>query len=255
MGTTIYYFTGTGNSLKIAKDLSDNIEDCRIIRICNRNMKAAETDSEKIGFVFPVYFRGLPKMAESFIEKLDVRAGRYFFAVANFGSYAALTFEQIHGILKRKGKVLSANFGIAMPGNMWFMYYPHPKEDYTDRMNAEPLLAKDIAMKINDGFVNGTAAVPDREKEEKMYEAFKPERIDENFWTGQSCDGCGICSKVCPAENIELVEKKPSWKHHCEQCLACLHLCPKGAVEFKQDSIGKERFKNVSIQLAELVYK
>lgn len=253
MKTTIYYFTGTGNSLKIAKDLRKSISNCELRRICRHNMEITKDISERIGFVFPVYYRGLPKMMGNFIKNLDVKAGTYFFAVANFGSYAALTFEQIDNILRSKGKSLSANFSIEMPGNMWFMYYPHSKEDYVNRMKKEPFIAREVATKINNEFTNDIEFVPNKEQEEKMYEEFKPEHIDENFWTSSRCNGCGTCSKVCPAENIDIVDEKPFWKHHCEQCLACIHLCPQTAIEFKQDSINKERYKNVYVKLNELL--
>lgn len=252
METTIYYFTGTGNSLKIAKDLSENITNCRLIRICKRNMDINEVASERIGFVFPVYYRGLPKMVANFIKNLDVNSGKYFFAVANFGSYAALTFEQIDIMLRSKGKSLSANFSVEMPGNMWFMYYPHPKEDFINRMNNQSKITIDIAKMINNNYENDIPIIKNRHKEEKMYENFTPNNIDESFWVNEKCIGCGICSKVCPAENIEIIETKPSWKHRCEQCLACIHLCPQTAIEFKKDSINKERYKNIFVKTKDL---
>lgn len=252
METTIYYFTGTGNSLKIAKDLSENIANCRLVRICKRNMNTNEVTSKRVGFVFPVYYRGLPKIVAKFIKNLEVNSGKYFFAVANFGSYAALTFEQIDAILRRKGKSLSANFSVEMPGNMWFMYYPHPKEDFINRMNNQSKITIDIARMINNNYENNIPVIKNRDKEEKMYRDFNPNNIDENFWVSEKCIGCGICSKVCPAENIEIIETKPSWKHRCEQCLACIHLCPQTAIEFKKDSINKERYKNIFIEMKEL---
>ncbi|NRT34988.1 EFR1 family ferrodoxin [Clostridium beijerinckii] len=252
METTIYYFTGTGNSLKIAKDLSENITNCRLVRICKRNMNTNEVTSKRVGFVFPVYYRGLPKIVAKFIKNLEVNSGKYFFAVANFGSYAALTFEQIDAILRRKGKSLSANFSVEMPGNMWFMYYPHPKEDFINRMNNQSKITIDIARMINNNYENNIPVIKNRDKEEKMYRDFNPNNIDENFWVSEKCIGCGICSKVCPAENIEIIETKPSWKHRCEQCLACIHLCPQTAIEFKKDSINKERYKNIFIEMKEL---
>ncbi|NSB14898.1 EFR1 family ferrodoxin [Clostridium beijerinckii] len=252
MDTTIYYFTGTGNSLKIAKDLSENITNCRLVRICKRNMNINEVTSERIGFVFPVYYRGLPKMVASFIKNLDVNLGKYFFAVANFGSYAALTFEQIDILLRSKGKSLSANFSVEMPGNMWFVYYPHPKEDFINRMNNQSRITINIARMINNNYENNIPVIKNRDKEEKMYEDFNPNNIDENFWVNEKCIGCGICSNVCPAENIEIIEAKPSWEHRCEQCLACIHLCPQTAIEFKKDSINKERYKNIFVKTKDL---
>jgi ferredoxin len=47
---------------------------------------------------------------------------------------------------------------------------------------------------------------------------------------GDKCIGCGLCTRVCPVHNIELVEKKPAWSHHCEMCFACDEWCPQRAI-------------------------
>ena len=49
---------------------------------------------------------------------------------------------------------------------------------------------------------------------------------DRKFTVSETCTSCGICAAICPAENIDLVEGKPVWKHQCELCCGCIHLCP-----------------------------
>lgn len=253
MNTTIYYFTGTGNSLKIAKDLKNELKESKLVQICEDNSEIRrDKESDKIGFVFPVYYRGLPHMVKKFVENLQISEKTYFFAVASFGSYEALAFEQLNNILISKGVKLSSVFGIPMPGSMWFMYYPHPKQDYIDRINSQKEITLKIAKEINDKTVIRFNDVPNRISEQKMYDEFKPNNIDENYWTDEKCNGCGICSKVCPANNIEIVDKKPMWKHKCEQCLACLHWCPNESIQYKQDSLNKERYHNPHIKVDEL---
>ena len=63
MKIVIYYFSGTGNSLKIAKDLSNKLEGCELVPIA----KLWEHDiiiprSEKIGLIFPLYAMGCPSI-------------------------------------------------------------------------------------------------------------------------------------------------------------------------------------------------
>lgn len=78
MGTTIYYFTGTGNSLKVAKDLSSALDEVKLVQISKNNIEDIDSDlSEKIGFVYPVYFLGLPTMFKSFLEKLQINKNAY----------------------------------------------------------------------------------------------------------------------------------------------------------------------------------
>lgn len=96
MNTTIYYFSGTGNSLKVAKDLSEQLEDSKIVQICKNNMSILkDTQSEKIGFVFPVYFSGIPVMLKSFMENLQVGKHNYVFAIATCGGSVGTSFNQI----------------------------------------------------------------------------------------------------------------------------------------------------------------
>ena len=76
--------------------------------------------------------------------------------------------------------------------------------------------------------------------------------IDKSFHSDGRCDGCGICRKVCPVNNIEMIDNKPSWKHHCEQCFACLQWCPKEAIQLGKETIGK-RYHHPDIKLADML--
>ena len=52
MKTTIYYFSGTGNSLKIARDIAEKLEECELVPIAKvwQQDQLAST-SEKVGFI------------------------------------------------------------------------------------------------------------------------------------------------------------------------------------------------------------
>jgi len=60
----------------------------------------------------------------------------------------------------------------------------------------------------------------------------------QEFWADDKCNGCGICSKVCPAANIETTNEKPAWRHRCEQCLACLQWCHKKRFNMEENIQG-----------------
>jgi MinD superfamily P-loop ATPase len=54
--------------------------------------------------------------------------------------------------------------------------------------------------------------------------------MDNDFYTSEACNGCGICAKICPVNDIRIRDKKPYWQHHCELCLAYFHCCPRKAI-------------------------
>jgi ferredoxin len=77
-------------------------------------------------------------------------------------------------------------------------------------------------------------------------------RMADGFRVDESCTSCGICAKVCPVENIELVDGRPVWGSACEQCLACLNLCPASAIQHGKTSADQSRYRNPGVKVSEL---
>jgi flavodoxin len=120
----IYYFSGTGNSLHVARELQERIEGTKLIPIVSLlNREVIETNAETIGFVFPIYMTAIPIPVKNFIKKLDLKSAEYIFAAATRIGTTHSAFINIDRILKRKGKKLNAYFSLNMPSN-------DPKFDY-----------------------------------------------------------------------------------------------------------------------------
>jgi ferredoxin len=78
-------------------------------------------------------------------------------------------------------------------------------------------------------------------------------KMDKRFYAEDTCSHCGICKKVCPVNNIDVVHGKPFWKGHCEQCLACLQWCPETAIQFGKTTVGRTRYHNPNVKLADMI--
>lgn len=133
MKSIIYYFTGTGNSLAVAKKIVSAMGDCELVPIASlQNMQGdIVPQAERVGIVCPVYFSGLPLMVASFAGRLDPAAVTYVFAVVtNGGGGGSAALRQLDSILrKRQGRGLDAGFAVTMPGNYILMYSsPEGKE-------------------------------------------------------------------------------------------------------------------------------
>jgi ferredoxin len=76
-------------------------------------------------------------------------------------------------------------------------------------------------------------------------------KMDRTFRLNAKCDGCGICSKVCPVGNIVMKDKKPEWHHRCEHCHACLHWCPKEAIT-GGIVYGNKRYHHIDVKLQDM---
>ena len=64
----------------------------------------------------------------------------------------------------------------------------------------------------------------------------------KDFYAEDSCIGCGKCEKLCPLNNIKLVEKKPVWHDRCTHCMACIGNCPVNAIQYGTITQTKEPY-------------
>ena len=79
-----FYFTGTGNSLYIARQLAgENAELLSIPQMVKRGKYEFEAD--EIGIVYPIYGHMPPYMVRQFIQKAKLKA-EYKFAVLTYGA-------------------------------------------------------------------------------------------------------------------------------------------------------------------------
>lgn len=75
---------------------------------------------------------------------------------------------------------------------------------------------------------------------------------DKSIFVDDKCTGCGTCSKVCPAQNIQIIENKPVWLHQCEMCLACDEWCPKRAIRHWCKQEGKD-YHHPDIKISDML--
>jgi flavodoxin len=66
MENIVFYFSGTGNSLTVAKKIVEELGGGEIVSMTKTDYQLKE-QYNTIGFVFPIYFLGLPKSVRQFI--------------------------------------------------------------------------------------------------------------------------------------------------------------------------------------------
>jgi ferredoxin len=217
-----------------------------------------QVETGNIGIVFPVYYYGLPHIVENFIKELKISEDNYIFAVATCGGSVGVAMKQVEKQLKIKGAKLSSGFKILMPDNYQIMYDAPNKEKIKNIIEAAEWDIKGI---VNNIEKHEEIKFHDKGKQISsvlggiISASFKPNQKDKNFWTDDSCNGCGICKNVCPVNNIKMINNKPTWENKCEQCLACMQWCLKASIQYKKGTIKRGRYTNPKIKLSEMMYK
>lgn len=253
----IFYFSATGNSLYAAQKLAAAEQtECISIAGILRNENASGQyrfsvkDGEAVGFVFPIYFCGLPAIVTQFLSKLWINhiQGHYTFLVLTYGAMDGNAAALFQKKLARQGLSLSAAYSVCTIDSYLPMFSIPGESEMEDTL-----------AKANTQLEQVCAAVKKREKNQTysshgfgaalctaiMHSAYQNGRKTAKFTVGDSCTGCGLCEKVCPIGAIELVDGKPLWmKNTCVLCLGCLHRCPQGVIDYGKKTIGKKRYMN-----------
>lgn len=254
----IFYFTATGNSLYVAKQLS---KDCRSIP------KVIHGDchyrAESIGIVCPVYGHEMPAMVKRFFAKAELETD-YFYLILTYGNRHGGAAELAEVYLRGIGKQADYINTIKMADNFL------PAFDMEEQVAtlSEKKIEEHIDKIKKDIFERKHRIQTASEEDRAVHQAYlkRQEAIPDKTWAElytvtEECIGCGICMRVCPAGCITLKEQRAI--HHplddagnlvCEVCMACIHNCPKNAIRLNiPEKNENARYRNEHIHLPELV--
>lgn len=249
----IFYFTGTGNSLYIAKQLEQDYRSIpQMLRQDNQTYSA-----ETIGIVCPIYGHEMPQMVKEFLRRAVFETD-YFYLVLTYGNRHGGAVELAQNYLISIGKKADYINTVLMVDNFL------PAFDMTQQMALDKKVGEQIEV-IKTDIENKKYEIPKVTMKDRMahkgYVAMvknAPETIWANFIITDDCIGCGICTRVCPAGCIHLDKQiAVNTGMNCQACYGCIQACPKRAIRFgnipMKEPNPNARYRNPNITLTELV--
>jgi len=263
METILFYFTGTGNSLQVAKDLAEKLGSAELrpiaqVMAMRKGDESIPVSANRVGIICPVYAWGLPLIVRQFIQGLSLEKSAYIFGLVTYGGFPAATLKQIDHLLKQKGLWLSAGFGVRLPGNYTPMYGATSEEKQEKLFSKAEIKLEQIAGIIREGKaakIESNSFFVNLIFSDFIYKhgILQFSQGDSEFWVSEKCNGCGTCAKVCPVDDIEMQGGRPKWQHHCQRCLACLHWCPEEAIEIGKRTPGRKRYRHPEITVEDII--
>lgn len=243
----ILYFSGTGNSAYVANYIGNQINDEVVNlfeKIRNHDYSTLKSNKPYV-FVVPTYAWQIPHIIREWILNTEISGNDNVYYVLTCGDSIGNAGHYGEKICKQKNLRYKGCTDVIMPENYIAMYdAPDEKAATVIVENAaskiqhiskliqagEPFPVNKTKLKgrILSGFVN------------TLFYAFIVSA--KKFYTTKDCISCGYCVKVCPMNNIKMVDIKPNWGSKCTHCMACICTCPRNAIEYGKLSLGKPRY-------------
>ena len=235
----ILYFSATGNTEFIARELAKKLDDeCTDLlpRIKAHDHSKIRSDKPWV-ICSPVYVCEMPRFLAGFLRQLEFEGCSDFYFVFVSAGYSGISGSLAKGIFRSKKMNVKGYADVVMPRN-------YPVSELYKLLDDEH--ARERIIKAYGNLEDIASAISSGEKLKHRY-VFLFEKIitlpfnpvwskakfkTDDFYTNDNCIGCGICVKKCPLNNIALTDGKPSWGKSCTHCMACVGNCPKDAVEY-----------------------
>lgn len=244
---SIFYFTGTGNSLYASEYLGKQLE------INNYSVDVKNiTDIESVDtlknkdiliFVYPIYGSNMPSMMSEFIHNLPESKGQRVGVIATQLAFSGDGSSILYSTFKRKGYIQRWGYQVNMPNNLSFKGSPlFQSSDYDVherkhlkrvRNKLDTIVKKVLADKKRVGdnsFFHKLLALSQR----PFYKKYAIKSYQNSFSVNNNCVGCKKCMKNCPAGVITWSDGiEFTYTEKCQICLRCLNFCPVSAILHK----------------------
>ncbi len=263
--TEIYYFTGTGFTLKCAKLLKQYIDDkVELIPIISlKEVEKIECESDNVGFLFPMHSFDIPPIYKEFIKKFHCPKAKYIFSLVTCGGAPVNVFRTISRQLKKDKKDLDAYNFIVAPNTFDPVFKVLVDNSVKNERKKIEEKVKEFAQIINERKISRKLSYRNYLIEYTIFPIIrilnhltKYYKLEKAFYTDESCISCGKCISICPVQKIKFKNNQPYWDENvnCVFCLACFHRCPTESIQIRQTKSKQlKRIYPEDIKIEELI--
>lgn len=246
------YFSGTGNTRYAAECFCREYDaDAKLYSIEDCSSSEAAKNADMIVFAYPVQFSTVPKIVRDYVtDNKEIWKGKKVFVIATMGLFSGDGAGNLGRLLHGCGAEVLGGLHLKMPdsiGDEKALKRPLEK-------NRE--LVKEAELKIKESVRRFKEGHPTQEGMgiwyhlagifgQRLYFGHKTREYSSGLKINSDrCIGCGMCEKLCPMNNISIMDKKAVSGSSCTMCYRCINKCPKQAITL----LGKEVVEQCGIE-------
>lgn len=261
--TVIYWFSGTGNCLSIARKVAAQLGNTDVIPLVSLGeSERVPKKYDRVGFVIPTCFGHPSKLVRQIVQDLEFVPRQRIFAIVSYGGADIRTIYELEQLLHDKTRHRVQTFGVQLPGNhlVGFGAWLDRVQERLFR-NADKQITR-ICAQIRSG-----RPMPRPRAWNLQVATFLSQTFNgwlgvrdifstkSSYYTTDACTHCGLCERLCPAENIHLVDGKVVFGDDCQQCMACIQWCPQHAIGHPNVPEDRKRYHNPEIKLKDMLLR
>jgi ferredoxin/flavodoxin len=249
MKITILYFSGTGNTAWVVRQmarhlarLGDQVQAFSCEEVAPTDARLL--DADVLGIAFPVHASWAPENLRATLEGLPPADGLPLFALACAGYAGGDAAWYAARPLAAKGYAPFLYANVFMPNNL---LYPIPGPEQVQRMldkagrKIERLAAlihgqrRHVEGVHPGGWLIGLLQRPLAGPVERW--------MSRRLFADETCNRCGRCVEHCPVGNIRLVDDGVRFGDDCLLCMRCYHQCPQQAIQWTGMTRNESTFR------------
>lgn len=248
MRMTVLYFSGTGNSRFIADRFAEKMDaECHSIEE-KTDFSALLHRVDTVAVVYPIYGSCVPRIMREFVERhmeaFKEKKLIIFCTQMMFSGDGARAFARL--IPHCEGRILYAEH-FNMPNNICnFRLFPMNEKELVNKPKKAEKRLDEICEDIRNGVVkkrgwNAFSTLLGR-TQNVAYPRME-EKARHSFHADDSCTKCGLCVRICPMNNLEIVKGQLVQKDNCTVCYRCVNACPRQAATVYLKAKPKRQYK------------
>lgn len=245
------YFSGTGNSRYAAElfcsEYGKGAEVVppapKVFSIEDENVVEGVGQDDMLVFAYPVQFSTVPKILRDFInDNKELWKNKKIFVIATMGLFSGDGAGILGRLLQKHGAEIVGGLHLKMPdciGDEKMLKRPLEKNRELVKRSEEKIKKSVQLMKSGKPTQEGTGVLCRMAGffGQRLYFGHKTRNYSDKLRINRDkCTGCGRCEKLCPMNNIKVIDKKAVPGNRCTMCYRCINNCPKQAVTL----LGKE---------------